>query len=334
MQRHSVARGIGHGDGHLRVSNRNQTMEALGNFPRVVATGSVGQHRAGNYDHAGRPGLWTGSGGWALPRLFEFHFLPRGPVGYGRVRRHVESGLSANLETADEPVLEPIPAALRTIRVSDIAKQPMKVAGLKQLIIVAVMVIGAVLVTAFTSKVSTVSEAGIELKLPEEVGQWRGPELTPSELELSLLPKGTEFAKRAYTNDLGEAVYCSIVLSSPDPRSIHRPELCLPSQGVKITSSGLIHVPVKGLKKDLPVMKLTTRTTPPNHPEVNIRGYFLYWFVGKDRITAQHYQRILWNMWDRTVFNRNHRWAYIIVQGSVPESYLGPDKGKNDEQTL
>jgi hypothetical protein len=210
----------------------------------------------------------------------------------------------------------------------------MKVAGMKQLIIVAALIIGAVVVTALTSKVNTVSEAGVNMNLPEEVGQWRGAKLEPSKQEIELLPKGTEFAKRIYTNDANDTVYCSIVLSSPDPRSIHRPELCLPTQGVKITGSELIQIPVKGLAKPLPLMKLTTRTTPTGHPEINIRGYFMYWFVGKDRITAQHYQRILWNMWDRTFFNTNHRWAYIIVQGSVPESYLGAGKGKNDEQTL
>ena len=210
----------------------------------------------------------------------------------------------------------------------------MKVAGMKQLIIVAALIIGGVVVTALTSNVNTVSEAGVNMDLPAEVGQWRGEKLEPSELEVKLLPQGTEFAKRVYTNAASDALYCSIVLSSPDPRSIHRPELCLPTQGVKITGSELIHIPVKGLAKPLPLMKLTTRTTPAGRPDVNIRGYFMYWFVGKDRITALHYQRILWNMWDRTFFNTNHRWAYIIVQGSVPESYLGEGKGKNDEQTL
>lgn len=210
----------------------------------------------------------------------------------------------------------------------------MKNVGIKHLVIVAALIIGGVAVTAFTSHVNTASEAGIELELPATVGEWTGEVIEPSELELKLLPKGTGFAKRIYTNAANDTIYCSIVLSSPDPRSIHRPELCLPTQGVKIIGSELIQVPVEGLKKPLPIMKLTTRTTPQGHPDMNIRGYFMYWFVGKDRITARHWQRILWNMWDRTVFNTNHRWAYIIVQGSVPESYLGPGKGKNNEQTL
>ncbi len=209
----------------------------------------------------------------------------------------------------------------------------MKRPGLKQLLIVAVLVIGGVAVTVFTSKVSASSEAGIELNLPEQVGQWRGEKIEPSELEIKLLPKGTEFFKRSYTNDAGDSVYCSIVLSSPDPRSIHRPELCLPTQGVKVSGGKEIHIPVESLSKSLPVMQLTTLTRPQGRPDVQIRGYFNYWFVGKDRITAQHYQRILWNMWDRVIHSTNHRWAYIIVQATVPESYLGPGKGMNDEQT-
>jgi len=220
----------------------------------------------------------------------------------------------------------------------------MKVAGQKQLLIVAALIVGAVVVTAMTSHVNAVSEAGVKMDLPEQVGQWHGYKIEPSELEVKLLPKETEFAKRVYTNNANETVYCSIVLSSPDPRSIHRPELCLPTQGVKITDSKLVHVPVEGLAKPLPLMQLSTRSPmtgkdgqPVRNPEgqpMAVRGYFIYWFVGKDRITAQHWQRVLWNMWDRTFFNTNHRWAYIIVQGSVPESYLGEGKGKNDEQTL
>ncbi len=220
----------------------------------------------------------------------------------------------------------------------------MKMAGMKQLLVVAVLIVGGVVVTAFTSHVNAVSEAGVKMELPEQVGPWHGYTIEPSKLEVELLPKGTEFAKRVYTNEANETVYCSIVLSSPDPRSIHRPELCLPTQGVRITDSQLIHVPVEGLKKPLPLMKLATRTpltdkegkpvtAADGHP-ITVRGYFMYWFVGKDRITALHWQRVLWNMWDRTFFNVNHRWAYIIVQGSVPESYLGDGKGKNDEQTL
>lgn len=212
------------------------------------------------------------------------------------------------------------------------------------MIIVAALIIGGVVVTAVTSNVNTTSEAGVKMDLPIELGQWHGRKIEPSELEVKLLPKETKFEKCVYTNDANESLYCSIVLSSPDPRSIHRPELCLPTQGVRITSSKLVSVPVKGLKKPLPLMQLSTRTPltdregkPVQNSDgqpVSVRGYFIYWFVGKDRITAQHYQRVLWNMWDRTFFNTNHRWAYIIVQGSVPESYLGEGKGKNDEQTL
>lgn len=202
------------------------------------------------------------------------------------------------------------------------------------MIIVAVLVIGGITVTALTAKVGTVSQAGIALQLPPTLGAWTGTPIEPSELEIKLLPKGTEFAKMTYTNDAAETIYCSIVLSSPDPRSIHRPELCLPTQGVKITDSKPITLKVEGLDKPLPVMQLTTRTSPPGRDDIRVQGYFLYWFVGKDRITASHYQRIFWNALDRTFFNTNHRWAYIIVQGSVPESYLGAGKGKNAEQTL
>jgi len=223
----------------------------------------------------------------------------------------------------------------------------MKVVGIKKLVVIAVLVVGGVAVTAFTSKVNTSSEAGIELDLPEQVDVWRGERIEQSDLEKKLLPAGTLSYKRVYSNEANDILYCSIVLSSPDPRSIHRAELCLQAQGVRVASNKEISLPVQGLDKKLPVMQLGT-TTPligkdgrplqdaDGHRAI-ARGYFYYWFVGKDRITAQHYQRILWNMWDRVIFNTNHRWAYIIVQGSVTES-LPPQlrqsvPARNDEET-
>ena len=52
----------------------------------------------------------------------------------------------------------------------------------------------------------------------------------------------------------------------------------------------------------------------PNRP---LRALFIYWFVGKDRVTPYHAERIFWTMKDRVLENRNHRWAYILVFSPV-----------------
>ena len=47
-----------------------------------------------------------------------------------------------------------------------------------------------------------------------------------------------------------------------------------------------------------------------------MRGeYYAYWFVGKDRETPFHLERMFWMAWDRIIHNVAHRWAYIAVAG-------------------
>jgi hypothetical protein len=47
-------------------------------------------------------------------------------------------------------------------------------------------------------------------------------------------------------------------------------------------------------------------------------GYFIYWFIGKDKTTDDHIERIILTSWDRIVHRVNHRWAYVIVSSTLP----------------
>ena len=62
-----------------------------------------------------------------------------------------------------------------------------------------------------------------------------------------------------------------------------------------------------------------------------LRSQFMYWFVGKDRTTADHKVRILRTSWDRVFHKTNHRWAYVIVSAVVMDS-IRPG-GKTADQT-
>jgi len=46
-----------------------------------------------------------------------------------------------------------------------------------------------------------------------------------------------------------------------------------------------------------------------------IPQYYAYWFVGKDRETPHHLERMFWMAYDRIVRNVAHRWAYLSVAG-------------------
>jgi len=207
---------------------------------------------------------------------------------------------------------------------------------LQMAIVVAILAAG-VAITALTSDVTRVSEPGIRLAdgkpvLPDQAGDWTGqkPEgLT--DLERNVLPPDTEGVRRMYRDKDGNELFCSIVLSGREVSSIHRPELCLPGQGWKIESEFTEPVPTPDAPGGvLRVMRMNAVRTSQlaGGQSVSTRFVFAYWFVGKDRLTPYHWQRILWTAEDRVLHNRNHRWAYIMVY--VPD---GP-RHESDEQSM
>jgi len=197
-----------------------------------------------------------------------------------------------------------------------------------------VAILGAgVLVTALTSQVTKMTEPGVKLVdgqlfLVDKVGDWIGGELGGlSEAEKNILPPDTEGARRVFKDKQGRELFCSIVLAGRDVTSIHRPELCLPGQGWEIQNEHVQQMPVAAAPGGaLQVMRINaTRSIPlPDGRTGRYRSIFLYWFVGKDRVTPYHWQRILWTTMDRVLHNTNHRWAYVLI--SMPNPSEGPQK--------
>ncbi|HUI06278.1 MAG TPA: exosortase-associated EpsI family protein [Verrucomicrobiae bacterium] len=213
------------------------------------------------------------------------------------------------------------------------------------LLLAAVVVIfgGGVLLTGLTSDVTKESEPGVKLVdghpfLTDKVGDWTGGELQGlGEEERRLLPADTEGARRLYTDANHDELFCSVVLAGRDVASIHRPELCLPGQGWKIENEytepirtaaapgGVLHVMR---------MNATRSVVLENGQTDRIRTIFLYWFVGKNRVTPYHWQRIFWTACDRVFHNTNHRWAYIMITAVVGDETAQGGLGKSSEQEM
>jgi Protein of unknown function (DUF3485) len=198
-------------------------------------------------------------------------------------------------------------------------------------IVVAILAVGLIF-TALTSDVTRVSEAGVRLvddlpHLEAQAGNWQGgPQSGLTEEERRLLPGDTEGARRQYLNNASNDVYCSVVVAGRDVTSIHRPELCLPGQGWVIDREFTEAIPVAQAPGGvLKVMRMnSTRTIHlASGQTARLRSIFLYWFVGKDRLTPHHWQRILWTTRDRVLHNTNHRWAYILIH--IPVGLDSPD---------
>jgi hypothetical protein len=214
------------------------------------------------------------------------------------------------------------------------------------LVLVGLLIVTA-LALAFTVDVTLNDQAGVRMELPAQVGDWAGDELRyshdrdnpkqyrVSELELpdidpetgerlytmsyaeyDILPHDTEFVKSIYTNSVGEDVFVSIVLSGRERDSIHRPQRCLVGQGNTIMGAERMKIPLEGREPlEVDVLKTERRYRDQDGKIKTYYGYYAYWFVGQNRETPSHYERMFWLAWDRVVHSVAHRWAYIAVSG-------------------
>ena len=222
----------------------------------------------------------------------------------------------------------------------------------KPFLTVVVLMVLASLALAFTVDVKLNDTPGVKMALPDTLEGWVGnelrfchneecysktalqgqyyvrdlelPDICPdcgenlysmSWAEYGVLPKDTEFVKSAYTNDAGDRVFTSIVLSGRERNSIHRPQRCLKGQGNAIVNEHFIEVPMEGRKPLNVAVIETERFYNTEEGQQTYYGYYAYWFVGQDRETASHYARMFWLGWDRVVRSVSHRWAYIAVSG-------------------
>jgi EpsI family protein len=209
-------------------------------------------------------------------------------------------------------------------------------------IVVGILAVGVV-ITALTADVTQTSEPGIALAdgkpvLAEKFGEWAGgPQEGLSQVERDVLPVDTEGARRVYKDDAEHQIFCSVVLAGRDVTSIHRPEVCLPGQGWKIQSQHVENVPIAGAPGGgLGVMRLNTVREVPRQDggTMRLESIFAYWFVGKDRVTPHHWERILWNTKDRVFHNTNHRWAYILIHAPVNPETAQTDPAKAQDEAM
>lgn len=198
-------------------------------------------------------------------------------------------------------------------------------------IVVVILAIG-VLLTATTSDVAKVSEPGVKLYpdgtpyLVDRAGDWvGGPKTGLSEDEQRLLPQDTQGSRRLFNDKNHNELFCSIVLAGRDVTSIHRPELCLPGQGWKIQSEYTQSIPVPSAPGGvLNVMRMNASRPVPmaNGQTTEVHSVFAYWFIGKDRMTPYHWQRMYWTAKDRVFYNTNHRWAYVLIHMPIQADLL------------
>ncbi len=164
-------------------------------------------------------------------------------------------------------------------------------------------------------------DSGVVMELPETILDYESVGMEPTQAELDLLPEDTKYERRQYHRfDGRNVITCSIVLAGADSRSIHRPEICLPSQGWSIVDRFKDTVDVEGTKLGTTVLLVERDVQLEDGTKTKLRSYNVYWFVGKDITTASHLERVLKTSLDNVFRNVNHRWAYVLVQSVIPIS--------------
>lgn len=178
---------------------------------------------------------------------------------------------------------------------------------------------------------------GVNMNLPESIGQWTGTPGRISDDELKTLAADTTFARKVYSNAFGDSILVSIVLAGEDPdNSIHRPERCLPAQGWTIMDSRIVKIPLpKNSLEQIEATRLhNEQDFKDNEGHLHrVDNLNYYWFVGYRRLTPSHIERALLDIHDRVLRGYNQRWAYVTVASNVTHGLVkfGRSEAETDQ---
>jgi hypothetical protein len=150
--------------------------------------------------------------------------------------------------------------------------------------------------------------------LPDVVQGISSETVPMSDAELGGLPQDTTFGRRRYFVAQDFTPVVGVVLMGTDRTSIHDPHYCLVGQGWNIDQTERVPLSItEPIAYELPVMKLTASQfiIDGHQHSTLVRGIYVYWFVSRDKVTADQGTR-LWSIAKTMVEKRElERWAYI-----------------------
>jgi len=149
---------------------------------------------------------------------------------------------------------------------------------------------------------------------PSSFNGWNSKEIPVSDIEKEFLPADTKFVKRLYSQPDYGGIFLQVVLSGQDRRSIHQPEVCLPSQGWVIKKKSKYSIKVDNPINNLITTRIDVSFGKDNHMRNEI---FLYWFMGNKRITSSYMKRIFLIGFDRCILRRNYQWAMLRISTNI-----------------
>ncbi|MBR1921071.1 MAG: exosortase-associated EpsI family protein, partial [Kiritimatiellae bacterium] len=168
--------------------------------------------------------------------------------------------------------------------------------------LLSVLVVSLMFFQAATPDVAVADAPDVHLG---EIPGFASEAVEPSEAELTVLPGDTRIEKRRYVAESGDWMVVSLVVGGRSKSSIHRPELCLPAQGLQMERPRTRTV----AGRDWRFIDLVSKDAP--------RFGFAYTFFNQEGyMTASHVARICRDVVDRSVLNRIDRWVMVTVSAS------------------
>ncbi len=188
----------------------------------------------------------------------------------------------------------------------------------RKVIILICISVAAAVAGSFAARVSIESSPDVTPGIvPEQVGVWKSSDIKMNDIERELLPPDTEMVKKLYAGPEDREIFVNIVISGKDRRSIHRAEVCLPSQGWIITGKETVFLSYEdcaGRQKTADVQKLSVIA---GKKSIEINSLVLYYYIGGNRVTGNNLKRIFFTVCDRLFRGRQTRWSYVVIYMSV-----------------
>ncbi len=220
----------------------------------------------------------------------------------------------------------------------------METTGIKPLLIVLALMVATAWAASRVGEPELASAIGVTRALPRQVGRFSGHEVlycaeadcaeaygadkfddpstavcplcggdldTMAPIERKLLPEGTEVVRAFYRDSQGSSFFVSLVIGGRDRMSLHRPENCLPGQGLSIRNSRVLETPLAG-GGQLHTRLLDVRRQVGGS-DAAVFSHFTYWYIAPGRETPSQWWLYAWMAADRLIHSRMDRWAYIAV---------------------
>ena len=127
--------------------------------------------------------------------------------------------------------------------------------------------------------------------------------------ELTVLPPDTGFRKCNYYDAMGEVYRVTVVVNGKSRQSIHRPEVCLPSQGFSMENGHVAEFKLDN-GETLPMRCVDLRRRDSGPGRRMGQGYY---FVCRDGQVASHLSRMFRSVRDRAFRNKITRWAMVTL---------------------